>query len=120
MQTPAALVYLERHNEPMDCVRKEAAKRQHETLSRPRRGALGRRANVRRERAELVLGGRDVDEGHKGILAVAHANAVFMTSSDVPGVLAPGLSNRPSRTKSVRTAGVIEAEFLQRVWIRFK
>ena len=46
-----------------------------------------------RELSQFISPGGDVDEGHKGILAVAHANAVFMTPCDVPSVLAPGLSN---------------------------
>ena len=55
----------------------------------------------------------DIDEGDERVLAIAESDAIFMSARDVPGILAPGVANGPSRAEAVGTAGMIKAEFLQ-------
>ena len=68
-----------------------------------------------RERAELVLGGRDVDEGHEGVLAVREFHAVVVASRDVPGAVAPGPADRPGGSEAVGASRMIEAASVQGV-----
>ena len=62
-----------------------------------------------RERAKLLVGGRDVDESDPVAGVLIRPDPVLVLSSHVAAGVAPSVPNGPRGTESIRTSRMVEA-----------